>query len=134
MTLRKSILIVGDKPSAKNVDPKIPFVGTQSYKRLLEWIWKMDIDISDVTMMNRVEFVEEMESSLSRAILLEYHVIALGNEAEKCVKTHGRIFLENMSILPNYFKLPHPSGLNRKLNDQKFVEKELKRCKEWLDS
>jgi len=42
------IIFVGDKPSAKNLDPEIPFVGTQSYKKLLEWIWEMDINISDV--------------------------------------------------------------------------------------
>ena len=32
-----------------------------------------------------------------------------------------------------HFKLPHPSGLNRKLNDKKYVNKVLKECYEYCN-
>jgi uracil-DNA glycosylase len=121
------IIFVGDKPSNKNKCPSIPFVGTQSYKRLLEWIWIMDIDISQVRLCNK-DFIHGT---------YEDWYIPLGNEAEKAVKE--RLFFvwnwkkqKEEIIEPYYFKLPHPSGLNRKLNDKKWLNQQLKECKEWL--
>lgn len=112
------IVFIGDKPSKKNIDPEVPFVGTQSYKRLLEWIWEMDIDISEVKMINSTTqfapwIVQQKENK----------IIILGNNAEKFVKKCTN---------KETFKLPHPSGLNRKLNDKKWLKKELNRCKIWL--
>jgi len=122
------IVFVGDKPSSKNISPYIPFVGTQSYKRLLEWIWEMDIDISRVKLCNK-DFIDGT---------YEDFYIALGNEAEKAIK--DTVFCVwnwkkgvEMEIKPYYFKLPHPSGLNRKINDKKFIKQELTKCKEWLN-
>lgn len=34
----------------------------------------------------------------------------------------------------SYFKLPHPSGLNRLLNDKTFVENVLSQCKKYIHS
>jgi hypothetical protein len=31
-------VFVGDKPSSKNLDKTIPFVGTPSHKTLMKWI------------------------------------------------------------------------------------------------
>jgi len=110
------IIFVGDKPSKKNVDPDVAFVGTLSYKRLLEWIWIMNIDISDVKMINISKMWKYEPYGASK------RVIALGKNAAKAIEYWA----------PNAFILPHPSGLNRKLNDKKWLNSELKKCRKWL--
>jgi hypothetical protein len=47
-----AIMFVGDEPSKKNKDPKVPFVGTKSYLTLLTWIYRMDLDVSDLILRN----------------------------------------------------------------------------------
>lgn len=51
-------------------------------------------------------------------------VIALGGFVSKTLDT---------AEIP-HFTLPHPSPLNRKLNDKSYETKILKECKEWLKS
>lgn len=123
------IIFVGDEPSAKNIDPNVPFVGTQSYKRLLGWIWEMDINISDVTLLNQnkldINYVNGDVYYDRTFIDNECNItfIALGKKAaEKLDGSYVR-----------FFDLPHPSGRNRKLNDKKYVKQILKQCKEWLN-
>ena len=113
----KHIVFVGDKPSSKNIDPSIPFVGTQSYRILLDWIWQMDIDISDVTICNK----DTLFKNYHRPIGVSF--IALGNEAAKELKRQCH----------SYFKLPHPSPRNRKLNDKKYIALELEKCKNYIN-
>ena len=122
------IVFVGDRPSAKNVDQDIPFVGTQSYKTLLQWIWKMDIDISTVILCNK-DNIEPYS---------HYIYIALGREAENELKNLKSCYWdpETSTLVEEnvrYFMLPHPSGKNRKLNDKKWLEKELDKCKDWIN-
>lgn len=108
------IVFVGEKPSKKNKDPNVPFVGTKSYRTLLGWIADMDINISDV----KLENVSNLES-----INTKYTYIALGD-----------IAYQKLSKFPvKLYKLPHPSGLNRKLNDKKWLKNELKVCRKWLN-
>lgn len=111
----RTIVFVGDKPSNKNLDSSVPFVGTPSYRNLLIWVAKMDIDIRNV----------ELDNANSISIDNYYNnckFIALGAEAEKKLKNFGRSF----------FKLPHPSPRNRLLNDKNYIDNQLKKCKIWL--
>jgi len=50
-------------------------------------------------------------------------VLSLGNDSSRTLR---RIGVE-------HFALPHPSGLNRRLNDLDFVRAILNRCKEYID-
>ena len=50
-------------------------------------------------------------------------VIVLGNFAEGAAMQLG---------IKNYFKIPHPSGLNRLLNDKEYVRNMLLRCREYI--
>lgn len=122
------ILFVGDKPSKKNKNKKVPFVGTKSYKKLLEWIYRLDIDLNDVYVCNRshMDFNRVAPVINTPAIILEIleedKVVALGNEASKFLSENNQ----------EHFKLPHPSGLNRKLNDEVYVKEQLKKCREFI--
>jgi uracil-DNA glycosylase len=107
------IIFVGDAPSKKNTDPSIPFVGTQSYKRLLMWIWEMDINITDVYLCNKDKIPLHFNGKY----------VALGRNAEKVLQ---------MFELP-YFYLPHPSGLNRTVNDKRLMSRLFKDCKTFLN-
>ena len=118
------IIFVGDEPSKHNIDPKVPFVGTNSYKILLDWICRMNIDISQVYLCNRISedlsFWYHQYKQNSRCI----RFVCLGEKAD------NKLRLDEIEIR---FKLPHPSGLNRKLNDKEWLEEQLAACKEWLD-
>jgi len=141
--MKNKIIFVGDKPSTKNLDSNVPFVGTQSYKKLLEWIWEMDIDIHDVKIINKEDVARE---SLKYSRGYKRKWIALGSNAEEVIKNldielitimgpvHGNRKLELYSVKGKFdhFKLPHPSPKNRKLNDKKWIKQQLKECKEWL--
>jgi uracil-DNA glycosylase len=125
------IIILGDRPSRKNLDKSIAFVGTKSYKKLLEWIYNLDIDINDSVLCNinqikQYDFAPSTGYIETKNLSAEYceddQFIVLGRNAEKVAKRLG----------VNYFYLPHPSGLNRKLNSEEYVKNILKECRDWL--
>jgi uracil-DNA glycosylase len=126
------VIFVGDKPSSKNKNKNIAFVGTKSYKNLLDWIYRMDIDINNVTLCNKHDiksygyipdcYVKTPNIWLD--IEDEDRVVALGKNAEKHLLKLG---------IEEYYLLPHPSPRNRHLNDKKYVDFLLKDCKKWIN-
>lgn len=115
----KNVLIVGDKPSRLNSDNNKAFVGARCYPRLLSWISNLEID-GNYQLINRIDQNFELEALI--AYLEERPIIALGNNASKA--------LNKMLIL--HFKMDHPSGLNRNLNSEEYVNKKLKECIKYL--
>ena len=113
---------MGDKPSSKNADHDVAFVGTKSHRRINEWLEEILEEEADVILINRID--PAFSQHLIYATLNNYRIIALGEEAATALMQHGVV---------NYFKLPHPSGRNRKLNDKKFVSDILQKCKNWLE-
>ena len=112
------VLFVGDKPS-KNSDPNHAFKGAKCEARLKEWIESI-IATSDYMVINRVDeyFKECVNSHVKRG----NPVIALGNAASKALKD-----------IP-HFKLPHPSGLNRKLNNKRALRRQLDRARMFVST
>lgn len=112
------VIFVGDKPSKHNTDPRIAFLGTKSYKTLLNWMEALEVE--DFQLVNRTDpnFVEVVD----KAVKDQYNVVALGKEAH--------IALLNINI--GHYGLPHPSGRNRWLNDKTKLAAYLKACKEYL--
>lgn len=123
------ILVLGRNPSSKNLDWDTPFLGAPSYTRLKSWLRSLRTD-------DRVFFLEnctnQIKPSFNKNAIKKYvsklcltnidKVIALGNDAEKVCRAAG----------VSYFKLPHPSGLNRKLNGREYITEQLIKCDEWL--
>lgn len=116
------INIVGDKPSKKNLDKNVAFVGTKSYKVLLNWIYKMNININDAVLHNKDDEKLYYMILEDKTRNIGYKYIALGNKAEKTLSAYQ----------VNYFKLPHPSGLNRLTNNKNLINKKLKECVKYI--
>lgn len=112
------VLFVGDEPSKKNYDPEIAFVGTRSYKIMQKWwrrLWPIGIAVENSHNAKSIRKIKYYHN-------LNYKVVALGNKASDR--------LTKMGI--EHFKLPHPSGRNRKLNDPKFIDSELEKCNNYI--
>jgi len=116
--IKMKTVFVGDKPSSKNLDKTIPFVGTPSHKTLMKWICKLDI--KDYVLLN--SDTEEDKLKLKLLKYSNYKYIALGNNAAKVLK--------QFSI--SHYKLPHPSPKNRALNNKNFVDEQLLKCNDYL--
>lgn len=95
------------KPNAQ------PFEGAACETRLNKWISKL---------INHHNFIILNSITLNNfSINREDKVIALGAITSKALKN-----------IP-HFKLPHPSGRNRQINNKEFIDKKLKECKTWIE-
>ncbi len=119
---RSMIYFIGDKPSKCNIDPQVGFVGTRSYKTLLEWIYRMNLSINQICLYNVDEFTNLVNHRKTLPIHEHDQIVALGREASNAL---------DKAILP-HLRIPHPSGLNRKLNDPREVNRFLKECKDYV--
>lgn len=119
------VLFVGQNPTK---DEAVPFEGTKSGKKLLEWVNFLGIDEYSLINASRKSGKVTIKDSNPDEIYLRLlftncdKVIALGEYAAKaCDRANIKAY-----------KLSHPSGLNRKLNSKVYVSKMLRECKEWL--
>jgi uracil-DNA glycosylase len=117
----KLILFVGDAPSSKMKPGAAPFEGAACEARLKEWITELVGHFEFFLayhIVNRID--EDFASSVELAKERNFPIIALGNNASKALgKTP-------------HFKLPHPSGRNRQINDTLFIKMKLSEAKDWL--
>lgn len=110
------VLVIGLNPSKKG--------GTSSSLRKL-YSWMDILGLTYVSFINlyedyeinyknkKVKYIQEISNEYDR-------ILCLGSEVSKQLK------------LLNHFKLPHPSGLNRQLNNPKYVTQKLKECRKYL--
>jgi hypothetical protein len=90
------------------------FVGTKSYKKILEWVYKLDLMPIQVLMYNRHQVTSNFAQHAK--------IIALGTKASKHLESYHYA----------HFKFPHPSGRNRKLNDKTYEKRMLQECYKWI--
>lgn len=112
------VVFVGDCPSRLNIDPDVAFIGSKSETVLMDWIRRMDVYV--LSMLN--SHTESLMIEVWRRYRHGDAVVALGNKASDRLAKAG---------IP-HFKLSHPSPRNRLNNDKKFVDDQLKRCKNYL--
>lgn len=123
------LLLIGSNPSNASVNNN-PFDGsTKSCKILSHWISSIQgwteiqlINVSDTkTPKNRPLKKSEIDESLPslEKKISKYNpdkIVTLGKTASKAL---------TLLCLP-FFELPHPSGMNRQLNDPEFIENKIK--------
>ena len=112
------VVFVGDEPSPTNISHQIAFVGAKCFERLVGWIKYLQPDYYICLNSNTDDDMLGIESLVDAG----FQVVALGNKASKRLQKYDI----------DHWKLPHPSGLNRKLNDEKAMALELLACYEWL--
>lgn len=116
------VLFVGDKPSRLNTNPGVAFIGTPSYRNLCKWIAKMQIP--DFTMVN---------SNDRNVLLPAVYGCHRDNMGVHCVVALGNVASKRLDLLAiKHFKLPHPSPLNRQLNNEYFIDEKLYECYRYL--
>ena len=111
------VVFVGDEPSSRNALDSIPFVGANCFNRLVEWI---NFIKPDYYICYNSSFIELLQISV--LVNNGFKVVALGNKAAKRLDNHGLV----------YYRLGHPSGLNRKNNDDAGVKRDLEGCKAYV--
>ena len=136
------VLFIGSNPSQKS-SKTVPFWhDTRSRMVLDKWLLNAQIpieyiDFLNVSMLptpnNRPLKTTEIRGCLNRLeIDITKHIrpdyiIALGKTAEKAL-----IMMKLTETGYDYFAMPHPSGLNRQLNDSKFIEEKIKGLIEYM--
>lgn len=115
------IFYVGDKPSTKNFDPNVAFVGTKSGQKLDSWHRKM-FPFSQYMADNCTS--NSFLHNMNVAKEFKFVVFALGNNAAKA--------LDKLGV--EYFKLPHPSPRNRLLNNKTYERECLKNAKKYFEA
>lgn len=118
------VIFVGDRPS-KRTDPNVPFKGAACEARLMEWIVYVipeDFTKVQVKILNSESFIDATKILMDVG-LYNPKIIALGNKASER--------LNKMQV--SHFKLPHPSGRNRQINDKAYIVNKLDECKKYLE-
>lgn len=122
------VVFVGSNPSvsAKTLDPFCP--STRSGRILRDWISRSCDSCSCVFMnvqdnptscnrpLTKSEILSNLDSLKKKIEDIRPHkIVSLGRAADTAL---------TLLRLP-HFDMPHPSGLNRKLNDNKFIEEKI---------
>jgi len=122
------ILLVGQNPK-EIIQVEHPFYESRSIKTLGKWVVRLHLGWNDNVFYTNASnklgkiTLKDANPYLSCYSLTSDKIIALGNYASRALK----------KLNVDHFKLPHPSGLNRKLNDKKWVDEQLALCKDWLN-
>lgn len=121
LMVKNRILIVGINPSdRKNIEKN------STLHRLEKWMNQLEVgNYSFVNIISEPGDYNKQDIDYGRIKdLSEYHnkILALGNFVSEALSKVGI----------NHYKLPHPSPLNRKLNDKEFESRVLVECGKYL--
>lgn len=112
------VVFVGDEPSRTNIDKSIPFVGAKCFDTFIEWVNKFDIDYYVVLNSHTKTDLTKIKKLSGEG----FKVIAVGNKAS------DRLYKLDI----RHAKMPHPSGLNRQLNDPYLSNLSIESCIQFL--
>ena len=116
------VLVVGMNPGGYKTITK-----GDTLSRLGDWL--ESININRYSFMNCVDTpgkvkLEDVNYNKVVDTARDYNkIIALGNFVSEVLDV----------LMLDHFKLPHPSGLNRKINDKQYIEQELNKCRNYIN-
>jgi uracil-DNA glycosylase len=119
------VLIVGQNPGN---NPKAAKYKNHTIDRLNKWCDELGVErygfFNAVTHQGKCKIQDVDFVRLQECVDNHNIVIALGAFASKCLEL----------INKSHFRLPHPSPLNRLMNDKEFVKNTLADCKEFIEN
>ena len=123
--MKNKILIVGMNPSNTLENKKVRKNST--FDRLNKWMSHLKVNhYSFINMINersiKLNHKDVDDKFLLSAAKSYNHIIALGGFVSDSLNRAGI----------SHFKMPHPSPLNRLLNDKQFEKQILKQCSHYL--
>lgn len=138
------VVFLGSNPSCSSPYDD-PFSHCKSANKILsEWIPALGLTRDQVyfanvanykTPKNRPLKKSEIKAELPRlALQLNGHVVvALGKAAQEAIALLAASSLLSSNDLARIACMPHPSGLNRQLNDKEWVKQQLTICKQKIE-
>ena len=117
------ILVMAQSPKSKR-NLQSPLKGTRSWEVFRSWTSQANLPLEILEFRNVTKKFGKLPTISSKALrgkflteILEYPVIVcLGRYAEEAIRGTRELYFPNVSGWDHFF-LPHPSGLNRQLND-----------------
>lgn len=123
----RPVLFLSGRRSVHDIYLFSPFVGTPVYKEFLNWLYRMDVDINQVQVINSQDHMgNEMTRDLMNAFQNTALVVTLGPTAKE---VYERFSYPELYPKPS-FNLPHPSDRNL---DRASLSRLLVRCKTFLN-
>lgn len=115
-----TVVFVGMNPSVQGTNKG------STFGRLNEWVDRLGV--TSFAFMNAYPHPGKCKvrdvnlDNLRKALYKFPRVVALGNFAAEALEKAGI----------HHFKLPHPSPLNRQINDPEYINRILNECREYL--
>lgn len=132
-------LIVGLNPSLKNDNPYVPFVGTRSGITLDSWLKDIGIDKVECVFINVLPRATKSQAGIKKSEidLDDLHerisMMRCGFYKDAKIITLGQLAAWALDqVGAQFLALPHPSGLNRQLNDKMYVKSMIKDARRWI--
>lgn len=116
------VLVVGMNPGPKSKNPN----KSRSLEKLYSWMTQVEVDI--FSFCNTFE--ECGKAEMSKVDLKR--LCTLTDGYDKIIALGGFVSEALNKIEVQHFKLPHPSPLNRLLNDKNFEKRVLQECEKYL--
>lgn len=110
------VAFIGDEPSKKNAHHDLAFIGAGCFKTVVEWIKDLNPDYYVCLNSSTSKDMDKIHVLAEQG----FKLVALGEKASN-----------RLGLLP-HFKLPHPSGLNRKLNDKRRLALDFLACQSYI--
>jgi uracil-DNA glycosylase len=128
------ILVVGQSPSKRNKDKGVPFEGTRSGINLWQWLETIDPDsLAEFDFVNCSDEVDYKFKPKDIEDIAERVKLVLREHRYDKIITLGKVagmVMDKAGI--KHYSLPHPSGLNRKLNDKTWLAEQVQHCKSYV--
>ena len=129
-------IFIGSNPSNAALSFQPFCLSTKSGKTMVEWVVRAEL--IDYYFMNIVDLPTPKNRPLTKK-----EILACKSLLEIKIKRHGpakivavgKAAANALTLLRiPFFEMPHPSGLNRKLNDPQFLEEKIKGLKNYLEA